>query len=153
MKNLSNFRTAHLLIFKFSNLLIFTLANWLIFVGCSKSNDDTPEAPATVQTPEHLSDWTPQPKVEVAQPYMAFATGSTSATTLSLTAMGSTSTATDVWVDTNNNGVFDEGVDKRIIDFTTPISFTAASGVFTVYGKVGVVGRYTLYLNYEGELQ
>ena len=136
MKNLSNFRTAHLLIFKFSNLLIFTLANWLIFVGCSKSNDDTPEAPATVQTPEHLSDWTPQPKVDVAQPYMAFATGSTSATTLSLTAVGSTSTATDVWVDTNNNGVFDEGVDKRITDFTTPITFTAASGVFTVYGKV-----------------
>ena len=136
MKNLSNFRTAHLLIFKFSNLLIFTLANWLIFVGCSKSNDDTPEAPATVQTPEHLSDWTPQPKVDVAQPYMAFATGSTSATTLSLTAVGATATATDVWVDTNNNGVFDEGVDKRITDFSTPITFTAASGVFTVYGKV-----------------
>ena len=136
MKNLSNFRTAHLLIFKFSNLLIFTLANWLIFVGCSKSNDDTPEAPATVQTPEHLSDWTPQPKVDVAQPYMAFATGSTSATTLSLTAVGSTSTATDVWVDTNNNGVFDEGVDKRITDFSKPITFTAANGLFTVYGKV-----------------
>ena len=136
MKNLSNIRTAHLLIFKFSNLLIFTLANWLIFVGCSKSNDDTPEAPATVQTPEHLSDWTPQPKVDVAQPYMAFATGSTSATTLSLTAVGATTSATDVWVDTNNNGVFDEGVDKRITDFTTPITFTATSGVFTVYGKV-----------------
>ena len=136
MKNLSNFRTAHWLIFKFSNLLIFTLANWLIFVGCSKSNDDTPEAPATVQTPEHLSDWTPQPKVDSAQPYMAFATGSTSATTLSLTAVGATATATDVWVDTNNNGVFDEGVDKRITDFTTPITFTATSGVFAVYGKV-----------------
>ena len=136
MKNLLNFRTAHLLIFKFSNLLIFTLANWLIFVGCSKSNDDTPEAPATVQTPEHLSDWTPQPKVDVAQPYMAFATGSTSATTLSLTAVGATATATDVWVDTNNNGVFDEGVDKRITDFSKPITFTAANGLFTVYGKV-----------------
>ena len=136
MKNLSNIRSAHLLIFKFSNLLIFTLANWLIFIGCSKSNDDTPEAPATVQTPEHLSDWTPQPKVDSAQPYMAFATGSTSATTLSLTAVGATATATDVWVDTNNNGVFDEGVDKRITDFTTPITFTAANGLFTVYGKV-----------------
>ena len=136
MKNLSNIRPAHLLIFKFSNLLIFTLANWLIFVGCSKSNDDTPEAPATVQTPEHLSDWTPQPKVDSAQPYMAFATGSTSATTLSLTAVGATATATDVWVDTNNNGVFDEGVDKRITDFSKPITFTAANGLFTVYGKV-----------------
>ena len=109
----------------------------LIFTGCSNSdNNDTPEAPTTVQTPEHLTDWKPQPKVEVAQPYMAFATGSASATTLSLTAVGSTATATDVWVDTNNNNVFDEGVDKRITDFTKPITFTAASGVFTVYGKV-----------------
>ena len=129
MKNLSNFRTAH--------WLIFTLANLLIFIGCSKSNnDDTPEAPSTVQTPEHLTDWKPQPKVDAAQPYMAFATGSASATTLSLTAVGTTTSATDVWVDTNNNGVFDEGVDKRITDFTKPITFTAASGVFTVYGKV-----------------
>ena len=129
MKNLSNFRTAH--------LLIFTLANWLIFIGCSKSdNNDTPEAPSTVQTPEHLTDWKPQPKVDAAQPYMAFATGSASATTLSLTALGSTATATDVWVDTNNNGVFDEGIDKRITDFTKPITFTATKGLFTVYGKV-----------------
>ena len=128
MKNLSNFRTAH--------LLIFTLANWLIFIGCSKNDNNEPEAPTKIETPTHLSDWTPQPKVEVAQPYMVFATGSASATTLSLTAVGTTASATDVWVDTNNNGVFDEGVDKRITDFTTPITFTAANGLFTVYGKV-----------------
>ena len=128
MKNLSNFRTAH--------LLIFTLANWLIFTGCSKNDNNEPEAPTKIETPTHLSDWTPQPKVEVAQPYMVFATGSASATTLSLTAVGTTASATDVWVDTNNNGVFDEGVDKRITDFTTPITFTAANGLFTVYGKV-----------------
>ena len=127
----------------------------LVLVSCSKNDNDEPVVlPTTqVETPEHLKDWTPQPKVDSAQPYMAFATDATATTTLSLTAMGSTATATDVWVDTNNNGIFDEGVDKRITDFTTPISFTAASGVFTVYGKVGVVGRYTLYLNYEGELQ
>ena len=128
MKNLSNFRTAH--------LLILTLANLLIFSSCSKSNNDEPEAPATVQTPEHLTDWSPKPKIDVAQPYMAFATGNVSATTLSLTAVGSTATATDVWVDTNNNGVFDEGIDKRITDFTKPITFTATKGLFTVYGKV-----------------
>jgi len=128
MKNLSNFRTAH--------WLIFTLANWLIFTGCSKNDNNEPEAPTKIETPTHLSDWTPQPKVEVAQPYMVFATGSASATTLSLTAVGSTATATDVWVDTNNNGIFDEGVDKRITDFTTPITFTATDKVFTVYGKV-----------------
>ena len=126
-------RPTHLLIGKLANLLIFLL----IFVSCSKSdNNDTPEAPTTVQTPEHLTDWKPQPKVDVAQPYMAFATGSASATTLSLTAVGATASATDVWVDTNNNGIFDEGVDKRITDFSKPITFTAASGVFTVYGKV-----------------
>ena len=128
MKNLSNFRTAH--------LLIFTLANWLIFTGCSKNDNNEPEAPTKIETPTHLSDWTPQPKVDAAQPYMAFATGSASATTLSITVVGATTSATDVWVDTNNNGIFDEGVDKRITDFTTPITFTATDKVFTVYGKV-----------------
>ena len=130
MKTISNIRPAH--------WLIFILANWLIFIACSKNDNDEPVAPPTtqVETPEHLKGWTPQPKVDSAQPYMAFATGSTSATTLSLTAVGATATATDVWVDTNNNGIFDEGLDKRITDFSKPITFTAASGVFTVYGKV-----------------
>ena len=68
MKNLSNIRPAH--------WLIFTLANWLIFTGCSKNDNNEPEAPTKIETPTHLSDWTPQPKVEVAQPYMVFATGS-----------------------------------------------------------------------------
>ena len=127
-------KLANLLIFsRPANLLIFTLANLLIIFACSKS--DEPEVPASVKTPEHLTDWTPQPKVDVAQPYMAFATGSASATTLSLTAVGSTATATDVWVDTNNNGIFDDG-DVKVTDFSKPVSFTAANGLFTVYGKV-----------------
>ena len=126
MKKIFTFRKGALL-----TLLVAaaTVAN------CSKSKDE-PEVPATVQTPEHLSDWTPQPKVDVAQPYMAFATDATATTTLSLTAMGSTTTATDVWVDTNNNGVFDEGTDVKVTDFSKPVSFTAASGLFTVYGAV-----------------
>ena len=141
MKKVSFKHVAHKLIpLWFEHLQILKLANWLIFllifIGCSKSNNDEPEAPATVQTPEHLTDWSPKPKIDVAQPYMAFATGNVSATTLSLTAVGSTATATDVWVDTNNNGVFDEGIDKRITDFTKPITFTATKGLFTVYGKV-----------------
>ena len=113
-------------------MLILTLANLLIF-ACSKSDD--PEVPATVQTPEHLTDWTPQPKVDVAQPYMAFATGSASGTTLSLTAVGSTATATDVWVDTNNNGIFD-GDDVKVTDFSKPVTFKVTDKVFTVYGAV-----------------
>ena len=141
MKKVSFKHVAHKLIpLWFEHWQIFKLANMLIllliFIGCSKSNNDEPEAPATVQTPEHLTDWSPKPKIDVAQPYMAFATGNVSATTLSLTAVGSTATATDVWVDTNNNGVFDEGIDKRITDFTKPITFTATKGLFTVYGKV-----------------
>ena len=104
-------------------------------VNCSKSKDE-PEVPTKVETPEHLTDWTPQPKVDVAQPYMAFATGSTSATTLSLTAVGSTTTATDVWVDTNNNGVFDEGTDVKVTDFSKPVTFKVTDKVFTVYGAV-----------------
>ena len=125
MKKIFTFRKGALL-----TLLVAaaTVAN------CSKSKDE-PEVPATVQTPEHLTDWTPQPKVDVAQPYMAFATGSTSDTTLSLTAVGATVTATDVWVDTNNNGIFD-GDDVKVTDFSKPVSFTAANGLFTVYGAV-----------------
>ena len=105
-------------------------------VNCSKNHNDEPEVPTKIETPEHLSDWTPQPKVDVAQPYMAFATGSTSATTLSLTAVGATVTATDVWVDTNNNGVFDEGTDVKVTDFSKPVTFKVTDKVFTVYGKV-----------------
>ena len=118
-----------------THLLIFTLANLLIFFACSKS--DEPEVvPTKVETPEHLTDWTPQPKVDVAQPYMAFATGSASDTTLSLTAVGATVTATDVWVDTNNNGVFDEGTDVKVTDFSKPVTFKVTDKVFTVYGAV-----------------
>ena len=141
MKKVSFKHVAHKLIpLWFEHWQILKLANWLIFllifIGCSKSNNDEPEAPATVQTPEHLTDWSPKPKIDVAQPYMAFATGNVSATTLSVTAVGATATATDVWVDTNNNGVFDEGVDKRITDFTKPITFKVTDKVFTIYGKV-----------------
>ncbi len=126
MKEIINFRKGALL-----TLLVAaaTVAN------CSKNHNDEPEVPTKIETPEHLSDWTPQPKVDVAQPYMAFATGSTSDTTLSLTAVGATVTATDVWVDTNNNGIFD-GDDVKVTDFSKPVTFKVTDKVFTVYGKV-----------------
>ena len=142
MKKVSFKHVAHWLIpLRFEHSQIFKFSNWLIllliFIGCSKKDNNEPVAPSTpVETPAHLKDWTPQPKVDVAQPYMVFATGNVSATTLSLTAVGSTATATDVWVDTNNNGVFDEGIDKRITDFTKPITFKVTDKVFTIYGKV-----------------
>ena len=144
MKKITKPQSAHWQISKFANLfifsrpanlLIFTLANLLIF-ACSKSKDE-PEVPATVQTPEHLSDWTPQPKVDVSQPYMAFAVGSASATSapVTLTNVKAAEGSAEVWVDANNNGIFDEG-DVKVTDFSKPISFTAANGLFTVYGKV-----------------
>ncbi|MBO1884622.1 hypothetical protein J4N46_09415 [Capnocytophaga sp. Marseille-Q4570] len=126
-------RFEHSQIFKLANLLIFLLT----FIGCSKKDNNEPVAPSTpVETPAHLKDWVPQPKVDSTQPYMAFATEATAPTLIGLLAVGNTASATDVWVDTNNNGVFDEGVDKRITDFTKPIAFKPTNKIFVVYGRV-----------------
>ena len=56
MKKVSFKHVAHRLIpLWFEHWQILKLANWLIFllifIGCSKSNNDEPEAPTTVQTP------------------------------------------------------------------------------------------------------
>ena len=116
-------------------LLLLLIATTLV-VNCSKDNKE-PEMPTTqVEVPEHLKDWTPQPKIDVKQPYMVFLSANTASATLTLTALGSTPTATDVWVDTNNNGLFDKEKDIRITDFTKPITFNATDKLFTVYGKV-----------------
>ena len=119
-------------------LLLLLVATTLV-VNCSKDNKE-PEMPTTqVEVPEHLKDWTPQPKIDVKQPYMVFLSANTASTTLTLTALGSTPTATDVWVDTNNNGLFDKEKDIRITDFTKPVTFNATDKLFTVYGKVKLV--------------
>ena len=135
-------RPTHFLIGKFANLLItlrpthwliFTLANLLIFFACSKSSDE-PTNP--VKTPEHLKTWEIQPVVDTTQTYMAFAVGSASATSAPVTLTNVKADESEVWVDTNNNGVFDEGTDVKVTDFSKPVSFTAANGLFTVYGAV-----------------
>ena len=116
-------------------LLLLLVATTLV-VNCSKDNKE-PQMPTTqVEVPEHLKDWTPQPKIDVKQPYMVFLSANTASTTLTLTALGSTPTATDVWVDTNNNGLFDKEKDIRITDFTKPVTFNATDKLFTIYGKV-----------------
>ena len=116
-------------------LLLLLVATTLV-VNCSKDNKE-PQMPTTqVEVPEHLKDWTPQPKIDVKQPYMVFLSANSASTTLTLTALGSTPTATDVWVDTNNNGLFDKEKDIRITDFTKPVTFNATDKLFTVYGKV-----------------
>ena len=127
MKRIVNLRKGALL-----SLLVATT----LVVNCSKDNKE-PEMPTTqVEVPEHLKDWTPQPKIDVKQPYMVFLSANTASTTLTLTALGSTPTATDVWVDTNNNGLFDKEKDIRITDFTKPVTFNATDELFTIYGKV-----------------
>ena len=116
-------------------LLLLLVATTLV-VNCSKDNKE-PQMPTTqVEVPEHLKDWTPQPKIDIKQSYMVFLSANTASATLTLTALGSTPTATDVWVDTNNNGLFDKEKDIRITDFTKPVTFNATDKLFTVYGKV-----------------
>ena len=134
-------RPTHFLIGKFANvlifsrpanLLIFTLANLLILTACSKSSDE-PTNP--VKTPEHLKTWEIQPVVDTTQTYMAFAVGNASATSAPVTLTNVKADESEVWVDTNNNGIFD-GDDVKVTDFSKPVSFTAANGLFTVYGAV-----------------
>ncbi len=121
---------ANLLIFsRPANLLIFTLANLLIFFACSKSSDE-PTNP--VKTPEHLKTWEIQPVVDTTQTYMPFLTNSEGTTTVTLTATASGT----AWVDTNNNGKFDEDTDVKITEPSQVVTFTAPNKVFTVYGKV-----------------
>jgi leucine rich repeat domain protein len=114
-----------------ANLLIFTLANLLIFFACSKSGDE-PTAP-TVVTPEHLNNWEPKPVVDATQNYMPFLTESTNTLTVSITRATATST---VWVDTNNNGVFDKDTDVLVSEPAQTVTFNAPNKVFTVYGSV-----------------
>ena len=134
MEKITKPRTAHLLIGKVANWLIFTFANLLIFTACSKnnSNEPTPTENKT-QTPEHLNSWKPRPLIDVTQPYMTFLTTSTNTLSLTLTPAV---TATTVWVDTNNNGVFDEGTDVKVTELAQTVTFTAPNKVFTVYGEV-----------------
>ena len=127
MKRIVNLRKGALL-----SLLVATT----LVVNCSKDNKEREMPTTQVEVPEHLKDWTPQPKIDVKQPYMVFLSANTASTTLTLTALGSTPTATDVWVDTNNNGLFDKEKDIRITDFTKPVTFNATDKLFTVYGKV-----------------
>ena len=134
---LISLRPAHLQISKLANLLIFsrpthllifTLANLLIFFACSKS-DDNP-TPPTVKPLERLNSWEHKPVVDTTQTYMPFLTKSEGTITLTVTANGS------AWVDTNNNGVFDEGTDVKVTELAQTVTFTAPNKVFTVYGEV-----------------
>ena len=122
-------KLANLLIFsRPTHLLIFTLANLLIIFACSK-RDDNP-TPSAVKPLERLNSWEHKPVVDTTQIYMPFLTKSEGNITLTVTANGS------AWVDTNNNGVFDEGTDVKVTEPAQTVTFTAPNKVFTVYGEV-----------------
>ena len=122
-------KLANLLIFsRPTHLLIFTLANLLIIFACSKSDDNL--TPPAVKPLERLNGWEHKPVVDTTQTYMPFLTKSEGTITLTVTANGS------AWVDTNNNGVFDEGTDVKVTELAQTVTFTAPNKVFTVYGEV-----------------
>lgn len=118
-------------------------------VYCSKEKEEptptpepTPPQAQKIETPEHLKDWEPQPKVDVLQPYMAFQTINAATKTLTLTltpAITASNTTNNVWIDVNNDGLFDEKVDVKVTDASLPIAFAATNKAFTVYGNISKI--------------
>jgi leucine rich repeat domain protein len=115
MKKLINQHCAHWLIGKFAHLLIFILANLLILVGCSKSKDEPtdPNSYCIVLTSQK-------------------AVGKT----VELTIKADKTDKAGVWVDLNNNGSWDEGVDEKPTNFDNRIKYPLQAQTFRIYGKV-----------------
>ena len=116
MKKLINQHCAHWLIGKFAHLLIFIFANLLILVGCSKSKDEPtdPNSYCIVLTSQK-------------------AVGKT----VELTIKADETDKAGVWVDLNNNGTWDEGIDQKHTNFDAfAIDYTLQAKTFKIYGKV-----------------
>ena len=135
MKNLSNFRPTHWL------MLIF--ANLLIVLSCSKDKNESEVSAPQVETPAHLKDREPQPKVDVKQPYVSlqsntpyiqFTTEKTESISLNISA--SAEDKKDVWIDLNGNGKWDEGTDTKVTTFNERVSYPIKAQTIRVYGKV-----------------
>ena len=101
-------------IFKKGELSLF-LSNTAL-VGCSKSNDSN-------------SDTEFQ-----GVPYMLLTTDKPVASNISLTIVAKEADKKDVWIDLNNNGVFDTGSDVRLTAATT--TYKLQGNTVRVYGKV-----------------
>jgi|GEM_PF-628099 leucine rich repeat domain protein len=120
-------------------LLLVTLTS---LVYCSKEKEEPiPPKVQKIETPVHLKNWVPQPKINVEQPYMVFETARTASETVTITlspevASTTTTEKQNIWVDVNNNGVFDENTDVKITDFSTPVTFKVTDKVFTIYGNI-----------------
>ena len=106
------------------------LANLLIVLSCSKDKNESEVSTPQVETPAHLKDREPQPKVDVKQPYVSlqsnapyiqFTTEKTESISLNISA--SAEDKKDVWIDLNGNGKWDEGTDTKVTTFNERVSY------------------------------
>lgn len=94
-------------------LLVATIA----LVGCSKDNNSNPD-----------------PNNPKGTPYMIFTTDKKAGSEITLTINAKEADKKDVWVDLNNNGVYDSGTDVRLS--ATTAKYKLQGNTVRVYGKV-----------------
>ena len=94
-------------------LLVATIA----LVGCSKDNNSNPNSNNLKGTP-----------------YMIFTTDKKAGSEITLTINAKEADKKDVWVDLNNNGVYDSGTDVRLS--ATTAKYRLQGDTVRVYGKV-----------------
>lgn len=94
-------------------LLVATIA----LVGCSKDNNSNPD-----------------PNNPKGTPYMIFTTDKKVGSEITLTIDAKEADKKDVWVDLNNNGVYDSGTDVRLS--ATTAKYKLQGNTVRVYGKV-----------------
>ena len=94
-------------------LLVATIA----LVGCSKDNNSNPD-----------------PNNPKGTPYMIFTTDKKVGSEITLTIDAKEADKKDVWVDLNNNGVYDSGTDVRLS--ATTAKYRLQGNTVRVYGKV-----------------
>ena len=88
-----------------------------VLVGCSKDNNSNPD-----------------PNNPQGTPYMIFTTDKKAGSEITLTINAKEADKKDVWVDLNNNGVYDSGTDVRLR--ATTAKYKLQGNTVRVYGKV-----------------
>ncbi|EPE01178.1 hypothetical protein [Capnocytophaga sp. oral taxon 336] len=88
-----------------------------VLVGCSKDNNSNPD-----------------PNNPKGTPYMIFTTDKKAGSEITLTINAKEADKKDVWVDLNNNGVYDSGTDVRLS--ATTAKYRLQGDTVRVYGKV-----------------
>ena len=88
-----------------------------VLVSCSKDNNSNPD-----------------PNNPKGTPYMIFTTNKKAGSEITLTINAKEADKKDVWVDLNNNGVYDSGTDVRLS--ATTAKYKLRGDTVRVYGKV-----------------